>query len=636
MKRMRAKYEFELLGNSPEDGFNDPLKTIFGENVETVAKEAFQNSIDAVADQSQPVKVKVSLEHIDSRTIPEASQLKKIFTACSKNKAGKTHYQNAIKLLGSKKIPMLVISDSNTTGLTGSDSDKKGKYYNFFKSVGGHNKLEGAAGSYGFGKSTNIAFSAFDTFFATSLYLDGDDKKFVFMGCVRVCSYQINGKEMRGIGSFGLPKQRPIRVKDQIPSHYIRRSDEPGTDIFIPAYKKSADWKNDIIKSALKNFWPAILQSRLEVEVDGIKINAATLDSLMEEYFPTDQKTERWKHNDPRPYYLAYKSGKKISAKLDTLGEVECYLLAGPKIKTTNYVACFRKNLMLIHHKRFESTVPFSGVFICPDEAGNRILQKMEPPQHNEWNKKIPHAQDEFGASLKECSAADREYRNFLRDEIRKLLTARTQKKIELSTLDEYISLLDAQEKSSSSGKDDAGEQPSDVESGREVIQPQSVSGRVYRKDTAKRVAIPGNVEQGEVPVPGDGDNPGGGKSKGGGGEGQGLTGSGSSGGGETAAKIARARCKTFTVSEGGRLKTVLIVRTAPKLPDAELKVSLKAGTDDGYELVEVESVSPQGKVNSDGNLTGLKTDSNGELRLDVYFKRNERYSLKVDVYEIR
>ena len=632
---MKPRYEFEPLGNSPEDGYNDPLKTIFGQDAETVAKEAFQNSIDAAADPTKPVRVKVNLEWIDAKQIPGAIQLKKIFTACSKNPSGKTHFENAIKQLASKKIPVLILSDFNTTGLTGSNTDKKGKYYNFFKSVGGHNKLQGSAGSYGYGKATNIAFSAFDTFFATSLYAEKSAKKFVFMGCVRVCSHQTDEKERRGLGSFGLPGQLPIRVKTEIPSYYLRRTKEPGTDIFIPAYRDAANWKQNIIRSALKNFWPAILKSRLEVEVGDVSITAASIDELMATYFPAGTKVERWKFNDPTPYYQAYKTGKKITAKLETLGDVECYLLSGSSVTSTNHVACFRKNLMLIQHKRFESIVPFSGVFICPDEAGNIILQKMEPPQHNEWSKSVRHAQDETGITLKECSAADREYRTFLRDELKKLLTARSQKKIELGTIDEYISLLDSRDKVATAGKDDTGDEQSDKELGREVVKPQIVVERAHRKNAPKLAAIPGNDDDGEVIADGDGDQPGGGKSSGGGGEGNSSAGSGSSGGGEVTAKITRAKLRSFTVSDGDHLKTVLIIRTIPKRPNAKLKVNLKAGTDDGYEAVEIESVAPQGSISSDGAILGLKTDSRGELRLDVCFKRNERYSLKADVYEI-
>ena len=632
---MKPQYEFEPLGNSPEDGFNDPLKTIFGKDPESVIKEFFQNSIDAAEDKTKPVRVKVNLEQITAKDVPGAAQLKKIFTACCKNPAGRTHYENAIKILNSKQIPVLILSDFNTTGLTGSNTDKKGNYYKFFKSVGGHNKLLGAAGSYGYGKATNIAFSSFDTFFATSVYTEKSAEKFLFMGCVRLCSYEIDGEEKRGLGSFGLPGQLPIRTKSEIPSYYIRRTKEIGTDVFIPAYRNASDWKNNVIRSTLKIFWLAILKSQLEVDVGDVSITAASIDKLITNYFPPGSKEAGWQSDDPTPYYQAYKTGARVTAKLDTLGEVEFYLLSGPAIAATSQIACFRKNLMLIQHKKFMSIIPFAGVFICPDKRGNEILQKMEPPQHNKWDVTELHSQDEAGIPLKECSAADREYRTFLRDEIKKLVTVRSKKMIELATIDDYISLLDSSEKDSAAGKDDSGDQESDKELGRELVKPHVISERAHRKIAPKLAAIPGNNDEGKIIAEGEGDQPGGGKSEGGGGEGNSSASSANSGGGELTAKITRAKLRSFTVSDGVHLKTVLIIRTIPNRPNARMQVTLKAGTDDGYEAVDIDSVHPQGNVASDGVIVGLKSDSKGELRLDVRFKRNERYSLKAVVYEI-
>ena len=67
-------YHFDNQGNGPEDGYNDPLKTIFGSRVEAVAREAFQNSTDAIHDSSQPVRVKVQLEYITKDEIPDSAK----------------------------------------------------------------------------------------------------------------------------------------------------------------------------------------------------------------------------------------------------------------------------------------------------------------------------------------------------------------------------------------------------------------------------------------------------------------------------------------------------------------------------------------------------------------------------------
>ena len=60
--KMNLNYEFEPLGGSSRDGYNDPLKTMFGKKLQdNLAREAIQNSLDAVDDRSRPVHVKFRL-----------------------------------------------------------------------------------------------------------------------------------------------------------------------------------------------------------------------------------------------------------------------------------------------------------------------------------------------------------------------------------------------------------------------------------------------------------------------------------------------------------------------------------------------------------------------------------------------
>ena len=613
MKKTSLQYEFEPLGNSPEDGYNDPLKTIFGQAAETVTREAFQNSIDAALDKKKPVRVRVSLKFLKSSDIPRVEQ----------------------------KIPTLVISDFNTTGLTGENHEKQGKYYNFFKSVGGHNKPAGSAGSYGYGKSTNIAFSEIDTFFATSNH-GGKQDGLLFMGCVRVCSHSIKGIEKRGVGSFGMPGQLPVRDAAHIPPTFLleHRVANRGTDIFIPGYKDHQSWKVNTIKSALKNFWLAILCGKLVVEVEDVHIDSSSIDEVIYEYFPkADRVGNGWRRNDPVPYYEAWTKGTKQRTKLKTLGEVEARFLAGDQESATGYVACFRKNLMLIQHKNFRSIVPFTGVFVCDDENGNAILQKMEPPQHEKWDPRVLHAQDETGKPLPECSDADVEYRSFLRDEVRKLLGMRLSKRIELSSVDEFISLKDLKKAApgsrASNDKKDKVKEPT----GKQVILPATHSIKPSRSQTpltalAEASDGGGTIVIGQV---GTGSPNGHGKS------GVKTTQSKNTklqtttigpNGGKKIARIARSTTRAFTVTEKGQLKTRVIIRTTPPRPNKVFNIHLKAGTDEKSLALPVASVEPQGALDQDGNISDVTADNNGEIRLAVTFVENQPYALKVNLYE--
>jgi len=157
---MKPDYEFEPLGGSPRDGYNDPLKTMFGKKLQdNLAREAIQNSLDAVLDEKMPVTVKFNLQTWTKKEIPEVEKLSKILKACSKDETSGAHFKNSEKTINSNNIPVLIISDFNTTGLTGENENIKGKFYNFFKCVGGNNKQSGDAGSYGYGKAAYISGS---------------------------------------------------------------------------------------------------------------------------------------------------------------------------------------------------------------------------------------------------------------------------------------------------------------------------------------------------------------------------------------------------------------------------------------------------------------------------------------------
>jgi hypothetical protein len=632
---MTAKYNFEPLGGSPEDGVNDPLKTLFGISADAVIREAFQNSIDAANDKEKPVKVSISLKKWQKNNLPNADQFKDVVKACRDatqregNESFSKHYENALKILNEDELKVLVISDTNTTGLTGSDSDTRGNFYKFFKSVGGHAKAEGSAGSYGFGKSTNIVFSAIDTFFASSVTVNKDTNTFehVFMGSVRVCSHEINDVKMRGIGSYSLPGQLPIRDKSKIPAQFLRE-DDPGTTLFIPAYKDADSWKEITIRAALKNFWLAIHKGKLEVEViedgaDPIFINISTLENLIQLHFQTKGPGAAWKKDSPLPFYKAYLEGKQSCGELDRLNSVECYLLPGNREISPDYIACFRKNLMLIQHIRFKSIIPYSGVFICTSDEGNKILQKMEPPQHDSWDPNIVHAKDDNGKPLKECVEADREYRKFIVAEIHKLLGSRTVKKLELNSLNDRIFINQPQNNHGASAGDV-------VEEGNQSIEPLDNEAVVKSSSDQKATRLPSRA----VNVSNEGNVPSRKKTK-----------------KDSSKKQERkndpdvvgeldAFFRQVTYNNNGVLETKIIIRTTA---NKNVKIRLKAGTQDGTQNIGIKSTSAGRLVDDEGKsegekscITGIRTDEIGEAVIIVKFDENKKYSLTADFYETK
>jgi hypothetical protein len=433
---------------------------------------------------------------------------------------------------------------------------------------------------------------------------------------------------MRGIGSYSKDGQLPIRNKNIIPKQF-QRARSNGTSVYIPAYKDSSNWKDSTIRSALKNFWLAILNEKLIVQIeDGenkpVIINSKTLETLLLDYYTENTDGASWKKNSPLPYYLAYTKAKKQDGNLEVLGSVECYLLAGKADNSPNYIACFRKNLMLIQHIRFKSIIPYSGVFICTSDDGNKILQKMEPPQHDTWDSKVPHAKDDNGITLTECLTADKEYKSFLKEKIHEMLGSRTTKKIALTSLDGRISLGNDTETSDQndasispigSEAHNGGDQHQIIRRSHGIIEASRINTRTNNvskdgNNTSKKTT---KKEKKNKPKP------------------------------TTDPKVVGdtvANLRAFTVKDEEGLITKLIIRTTPSI---KIKVHLKAGTEDGTCNVNIKSSTNGKPCNIHGGdegdktcISGIETDSNGEAALWVRFEEDQTYALSADFYEIR
>jgi len=628
---MKANYEFENLGGSPRDDYNDPIKTMFGKNLEdNLPREAIQNSLDACLNKKKPVIVKFKLEKWSEKDIPHSKSFEEILQACSSDKKSKEHFKKALKILKGGSIPVLILSDFNTTGLTGADDDESSKFYKFFKSVGGSGaeKDDGMGGSYGYGKGANISGSGLDTFFATSWFEEKGKINALFMGSLRLVSHTIKGVSKRGIGSYGLPGQKPVRNLKDIPDKFNLRKGESGTDIFIIGLKNHDEWQEYITRSVLKNFWLAIYEEKLVVEIGTKKINKATLSNHLKEAF--DSKSKKLFYENPIPYFDAYINGKKISERLPTLGTVSFhYKISNESDMSTFHVACFRKNLMLIQAKSFSSIIPYTGLFVCLDEEGNKILRKMEPPNHKEWSKDELHAQDEEGNTLPECLKADREYKAFIRNQIKSLYEQNPKASLTIESLEDFITLSDdsSGSKASQGDKNESKEETADIKP-----KSHSFEAPVLKRETKKTKIVPGSSDDGKVPIEkgeggsfgegGDGDDPFAGTK---GGHGQ-------VGGGETAAKVLGHTSRYYAEEVEGKAIHNLIIRT---LPNKKVLLKLQEAGDDDLSPLIVTKVSSTGKIDKHGHIADLVTDSSGEVKVCFEIESKIKPSLKINLYEI-
>ncbi len=169
-KASEMSWHFPALDHGESEGLNDPLLQYFGgDHSMYVAREVIQNSVDARSNYSSPVIVRFTKLIMPTKEIPGIRELRERLKVClqraksEKNEKAEKHYKEALDAAMANDIIVLRAADFNTTGLTGKDDDKEGKWHRLVKAIG-ENQLTGVGGgSYGIVKGAPFVASKLRT-----------------------------------------------------------------------------------------------------------------------------------------------------------------------------------------------------------------------------------------------------------------------------------------------------------------------------------------------------------------------------------------------------------------------------------------------------------------------------------------
>lgn len=427
-----TEWQFASTQGGQEDDVSSPLIEMFeGDYNYYLAREILQNALDAHDDsKNEPVRVEFSLEYFSHAMFPGYSKFLEILQSAKvywKPEKKKTHrfLDSAINCFTQKEIPVLKISDYNTCGLNGEESDQNSPWYGLIKSVGSSTKHEGQGGSFGLGKGAPFAASYLRAVFYSTKNEMGQN---VFQGVAQLVSHMDNDKDIkRGSGSYGLPNQSSIRNREQIDEHMLRK--EKGLDIFVMGYKLEENWQEKLLKSVLRNFWPAIHDNELVVVIDGEHLNYQNLEEKLTHYFiGAPYKDNAKPEGNPLQFYKTFKNGSIHQECLPNLKEVKFYF--NRTEEPLNRVAMIRKSKMVIFSKDFRWHAPYAGVFICDNDDGNQELRSMEAPEHDTWDKERYKPKGEL---------IDSELRNFIRGVLSSLAEVQKGGIVEIPGLYKYL-----------------------------------------------------------------------------------------------------------------------------------------------------------------------------------------------------
>ena len=393
-------WRFPPLSGGNRQGYtNNDIEVFKGQElIDNLVREICQNSLDAHLEKiNTPVKVVFELKQVNTNEYNVFSQYRECLKGCREYWRDEmddnlsAFVNGAESTLKKEMIPVLVASDYNTKGLCGSHSGRLSSSWEALTDSDGVSVKsdKNSAGSYGIGKNAPFACSSLSMVFYNTL---ADDNESAFIGVARLATLlNSDGKPTQRVGKYQNNDEenetwKPIfnTDDDKFRDCFIRT--EKGTDVIIVGFTQSTDdWVENVTKAVLKNFFVAISEGRLIVEVKDLKKHCVVDASTVSQKF-SDFAHEKEMISTVQLYKAFIEPDcKKVFDILED-NDLEIYIKSDRDYKRT--IANFRATGMLVgtYYKRIFQH--YAAVVIVRGQELGKLLKETEPPRHNRWDYK--------------------------------------------------------------------------------------------------------------------------------------------------------------------------------------------------------------------------------------------------------
>lgn len=424
------------------------------ELVDALVREAIQNSLDANdGERAKTVRVCFDIKRFDGE---QRSQVCKLLRAEQLNR----HLlaTSLPELNDSGDLLALTVEDFGTTGLTGQwDRWDEKPFCDFWRRMGRSHKSGQSLGRWGLGKLVFSSSSKARVFLG--LTVRHDDAQALLMGQAVLTHHTLpDGTRLdshafyavKGRESFQLPERKPDAIKAFKELFGLRRSDEAGLSIVVPALRDNITLER-IAQGVVRNYFFPILFGRLEVHVGELVINEASFAEMAEKMdaehfsgghlatFIQEMKATRdpgfevplvlpvgWQKKETEgvlgghleslrqrfneggmlmiraPILMKRKNGEELRSFVDA------FLKRAP----TDHQSLFVRHAIVLNaeHKYFKARKTF-GALIADDEAVSEFLGDAENPAHTGWSASA----EKVAAKWRSASDRLREIRQLLK-----------------------------------------------------------------------------------------------------------------------------------------------------------------------------------------------------------------------------
>lgn len=391
---MTIGWNFPNNGYGQIRGISDAgIETFKGSEIESLAREICQNSLDARKGKkdNNPVHVEFKLHKVLNSNIPGFEQYRENIRNAyqywkSRNSKKTVEYLGrALTNINNEKNFVLQISDFNTVGLGDPYGDSDDGWNALTKLDGGATKTGDKAGAFGIGKNATFCNSYYRLVFYRTLNKQNEKAA---QGISRFISFPLDQKDAKktmttGFGYYGnIEGNMPVGRIQELDNIYDRT--EIGTDIFIYGFNYSSSWEDEVICELLENFLMSINNNLLSVTVGEQEINKENLSKYIKKY-----SNQLKNAND---YYLVLENdddNNKIHTfeiPFHSMGVLRLKVYVDPTKKLNRKILITRSSGMkLFDRTRISKLISFTGILELDGERLNTYFRDMETPSHDKW-----------------------------------------------------------------------------------------------------------------------------------------------------------------------------------------------------------------------------------------------------------
>ncbi|MFJ8647013.1 helix-turn-helix domain-containing protein [Streptomyces sp. NPDC093546] len=439
-----------IFQRAPQDGSRiggNAAAYAFAANLEVLAREATQNSLDEQLERRLPVTSRFVLHELTGchlRDFLSALRWTSIErhlreAADRRQKAGRVLLDGLNELERTGRLVLLRIDDYNATGLTGPDYDD-GRFARVVRRTLDSGKNGAQGGSYGLGKAALWAASRFGLVLVNSTLSEAQDGRHErrMAGRLELPWHTLDGEEFAGPAWFGIrDKERTNSARswwaDDITAEslYLERSDpSPGSSfLVVGAYDGSGDTEQleemheQLVNGVARNFWACMVGG----ERGGPLLRASVAAWRNGQVVRAERYIDPHAHEPARSRavkaFLDGRTTSELTSREDVLqasvtlklpahkepvigGEQrptshEAVLLVTPTTEDDpkpDHIAYMRSTRMVVRYKRVNDlplghrhfqAVLLAGVATGADTpdavAAEQLLRTAEPPDHNDW-----------------------------------------------------------------------------------------------------------------------------------------------------------------------------------------------------------------------------------------------------------